>query len=258
MEATPRTALVTGASGGIGAEICRALARSGTRVIATARRPETCESLLEELLVLSPGSRTVALDVTDPASVAEALAQVGPVDWVVNNAGWVQTAPIDRADEAHYADHLEVNFHGARRVLEVALAGLKERGGGVLQIASSASLQGYAYVTAYTAAKHALLGYSRSAALELTRSGVSVNVICPHYVDSPMTDANVSAMQSKTGKSEEELRAFLAAQNPGGVLVTPQEVADAAVELLNSRVTGRVLELVGGASNTIEQGWELE
>ena len=180
------------------------------------------------------------------------------VDWLVNNAGSVRTAPIGRADEEHYRSHLDVNFHGARRVLEAVLPGMNERGGGsVVQVASSAALRGYAYVTAYSAAKHALLGYSRSAAHELARGNVAVNVVCPHYVDSPMTHANVARMREVTGRDEESLRAFLASENPGGVLVTAGEVAEAIVGLLEGPRTGVVLELVGGGSREVDRGWAL-
>lgn len=127
-----------------------------------------------------------------------------------------------------------------------------------MQVASSAGLRGYAYVTAYTAAKHALLGYSRSAALELARQGVAVNVLCPHYVDSPMTDANVARMRAKTGRSDAELRAFLASENPGGVLVTPAEVAGATLDLVGGGRSGVVLELIGGATRTVDEGFLLE
>ena len=260
-ERPERIALVTGAGGGIGAALCRELATHGVAVVATGRRLERVRGLAGELTAAGGRALAVALDVTSGSSVREACEQVraelGPIDWVVNNAGWVETAPVGRADEAHYQEHLEVNFHGARRVLEAALSDLVANRGAVVQVASSASLRGYAYVTAYTAAKHALLGYSRSAALELARSGVAVNVLCPHYVDSPMTDANVERMRAKTGRSAGELRAFLAQENPGGVLVTTEEVARAAWELLAGGRSGVVLELLGGATRTVDPGFEL-
>lgn len=253
---------MTGASGGIGAALCRELSAHGLAIVAAGRRLERLRELAGELGRAGGRAVAAALDVTSSDSVQGALdrarEELGPIDWLVNNAGWVETAPIGRADEEHYLRHLEVNFHGARRVLEAALPDLVERRGAVLQVASSASLRGYAYVSAYAAAKHALLGYSRSAALELARSGVAVNVLCPHYVDSPMTDANVERMRAKTGKSAEELRAFLARENPGGVLVTPEEVARAAFELLAGGRTGTVLELVGGSTRTVDPGFELE
>ena len=253
-------ALVTGGAGGIGSALTAALAESGAFVLVAGRDAGRCERQARRLRKEGGEAAPLSLDVTDPASVHAAVERArelsDPVDWLVNNAGWVATAPLTRADDDHYRAHLEVNFLGARRVLEALLPGMLERGAGsVVQVASSASLRGYPYVTAYAAAKHALLGYSRSAALELDGKGVAVNVVCPHYVDSPMTDANVERMRAKTGRSEEDLRAFLASENPGGVLVGPGEVAEAALALLEGERTGVVLELVGGGSREVDPGW---
>ena len=115
-------------------------------------------------------------------------------------------------------------------------------------------LQGYPYVSAYAASKHALLGWTRAAALECAPKGVAVSAICPHYVDTPLTDRSIETMKSKTGRSEDDLRAFVASQNPGGVMVTPDEVAEVALDLLTASRGGVVVELPGGERKTLEEG----
>ncbi len=261
--ATGQVALVTGGAGGIGRAIGRRLAQGGARVVLAGRRAQACEEAAEGLRGEGGEAFGVTLDVTDPASIEAALARVraelGPVAWLVNNAGVAKSAPLIGTDDALYAEHFDVNFHGPRRMLEAVLPDLRAaRGGRVVQIASSAALYGYAYVAAYVASKHALLGYSRCAAQELASKRVAVDVVCPWYVDSPMTDESARNIAAKTGCGEEEARAQLAGQNPGGVLVTPEEVAEATWELLAGDYTGRVVELIGGDSRIVEQGRALE
>ncbi|MCH2103808.1 MAG: SDR family oxidoreductase [Planctomycetes bacterium] len=244
------TALVTGASSGIGAATARALSAAGHVVIAAARRLEALEELCASL---DGPALAVAMDVTDPASVTRGLEEARPfaeahggISWLVNNAGAAESAPVGKTDDALTERMLEVNFHGARRLTEALAPVMVEAGGGaVVNVASSAGLHGYAYVTAYCAAKHALVGYSRAAAAELGEKGVRISLVCPHYVDTPMTDASAQRLAEKTGKSEEELRAFFASQNPGGRLVTAGEVAGTILELLSEGESGSLVELDG-------------
>ena len=251
-----RTVLVTGASGGIGAAIAHELAQACWTVAAAARSREGLEALAAELEGASgPPPLAVELDVTDPGSIARArerLAELGPVEGVVNNAGIAVSAPLlprDGDGDELAERHMRVNFHGARRVAEAFLPGMLERGrGAVVNVASSAGLVGYAYVSAYCASKHALVGWTRAAALELAPRGVGVHAVCPHYVDSPMLARSIARLVEKTGRTEEEARAFFAAENPSGELVTPAEVARATRELLEERTAGRVLELMGGGN----------
>ena len=252
-------ALVTGAGQGIGAAIARRLAAGGAFVFVTGRRLEPCEALATELRASGQGAEAVRLDVTDRESIRAALGQVlrradelGAPDWLVNNAGIAKSAPlIDPAAVTDlYEEHLEVNFHGARRLIEALLPGMRERGyGRIVNVASSAGLVGYAYVSAYCASKHALIGYTRAAALELAKSGVTMSAVCPHYVDSPMTDRSVARIVQKTGRTPEEARTALAAQNPGGRLVTVEEVAAAVERLLEGDEGGAIVELDGRASS---------
>ena len=257
-------ALVTGAAGGIGAALCRALAAEGAAVVACGRRLEPLEELVDELASEGAEAIALSLDVTRPESVAQVVGEIGrrlgPVRWLLNNAGVARSAPLLRAaEQGLYELHMDVNFHGARRLGEALLPGMLESGGGAIaQIASSAGLVGYPYVAAYVASKHALLGYSRSAALELRGKGVAVNAVCPHYVDSPMTEESVENIAKTTGRSREEAREFLASQNPGGQFVQPSEVASCALELCRSARSGVVTELLGGSSREVEAGFTLE
>jgi NAD(P)-dependent dehydrogenase (short-subunit alcohol dehydrogenase family) len=123
---------------------------------------------------------------------------------------------------------------------------IQRKHGRIVNLASSAGLRGYPYAAAYVASKHALVGYSRSVSAELAKTGVTLNLVCPHYVDSPMTDQTVQRIVGKTGKTEADTRTFLAAQNPGGTLVSPEEVAAVVLHLLQSSDNGRIAELVGG------------
>ncbi len=254
-------ALVTGASRGIGAAIARALAASGVAVVAAARGAGACAALCDELRAAGADAWPLALDVTDPASVksgateaARLAAGVGPVDWLVNNAGIAVSAPALAADAEELNERqLAVNYHGARRAFEALAPAMVERGyGRVVNVASSAALGGYAYVSAYCASKHALLGYTRAVAHELAKSGVGVCAVCPHYVDSPMLAESIERVAHKTGRGEAEARAFFERQNPGGRLVTTDEVAAAVVALLRDERTGVVVELDGGEPRELE------
>lgn len=253
-------ALVTGGTSGIGAAIARGILSAGVPVALTGRDGEraagAARALQEETGTECVG---LALDVTEDASCAAmvaALERFRPIEWLVNNAGFAETMGSTSAGNLALARRLmEVNFFGPMRLFGALAPGMLERGSGrVVQIASSAALQGYPYVSSYVASKHALMGWTRSAALECAPKGVGVSALCPHYVDTPMTDRSIETMREKTGRSEEDLRAFLAGQNPGGALVTVDEVAEAAMDLLRSDRSGVVHELIGGSTAVIEEG----
>jgi NAD(P)-dependent dehydrogenase (short-subunit alcohol dehydrogenase family) len=251
-------ALVTGAGRGIGAAIASRLAREGAAVIAAARSQEACSEVVEAIRAAGGTAWAAYVDVTDPRTLDQALDELaeelephGPVAWLVNNAGIAETAPFLRHGRESgvdlYEKHLSVNFHGPRRAIERLAPAMLERGSGrIVNVASSAGLQGYPYAAAYVASKHALIGYTRCAALELAGKGVTINAVCPHYVDSPMTDQTVERIVKKTGRSEADTRAFLARQNPGGALVTQDEVASAVAQLVLGDRNGVLVELLGG------------
>lgn len=261
-------ALVTGASRGIGRAVALGIAAAGRAVIVAARGRAGCERVRGEIEDAGGRAAVLELDVGDPDSIAAAARRagelgLGPVEWLVNNAGIAESAPLlrgaerDARGEDLYERHLRIDFHGSRRVTEAFLPAMLEVGSGrVVHVASSAALRGYAYVSAYCAAKHALLGYARAAALELGPRGVTTNVVCPHYVDTPLTQASAERIAAVSGRSVAEALERLAAQNPGGRLVTPEEVAAAVVALLEGPANGRVVELDG--SGEPKEGWPMD
>lgn len=250
--------LVTGAGRGIGEAIARRIARAGAPVIVAARSQDDCVAVASSIVEDGGRAWPAYVDVTDPATLDEALKELadeiaphGPIGWLVNNAGIAETAPFLRhgrgADGDAYEKHLRVNFHGPRRAIERLAPTMLERAHGrIVSVASSAGLGGYPYAAAYVASKHALVGYTRCAALELEGKGVTMNLVAPHYVDSPMTDQTVERIVKKTGRTEADTRAFLASQNPGGALVTTDEVATVVLELLTGTRNGAIAEMPGG------------
>jgi NAD(P)-dependent dehydrogenase (short-subunit alcohol dehydrogenase family) len=261
----PQVVLVTGAGQGIGAAIARRLGTAGALVLAAGRTASKVEAVAGEIEAAGGAAVPLTLDVTDPASVADcvaagarAAAGTGPIDGLVNNAGMAVSAPLLERERGAgpdlYERHMAVNFHGARRLVEALLPGMRERGfGRIVNVASSAGLRGYPYVAAYCASKHALVGYGRAAALELDGSGVTLNTVCPHYVDTPMLAASVERIVEKTGKTAAEARALLAAQNPSGRLVAPDDVAELVWRLASGSSNGRVIELDGSAGWMVEE-----
>jgi NAD(P)-dependent dehydrogenase (short-subunit alcohol dehydrogenase family) len=255
-----RVAFLSGAGGGIGAAIARSLAAEGCAVVLASRSTERCRALAESIRAGGGEAVPVELEVKSAASVRSAIERAqklcerfGPIAWLVNNAGIAITAPLTKRSaegiEDLYQEHLEVNFLGAERLTSGLLPDMLARGyGRIVNVASSAGLRGYAYASAYCASKHALIGYTLAAAEELQGKGVCVNAVAPHYVDSPMTDATVERIVSKTGRDPIEVRSFLAAQNPGGRLVQPEEVALAVLSLCEGETSGAILELDGGAT----------
>jgi NAD(P)-dependent dehydrogenase (short-subunit alcohol dehydrogenase family) len=253
-------ALVTGGSRGIGEAICRRVARDGISVLVAARSLEQCTAVAGAIRAAGGSAWPLRMDVGDPASVAAALEEArkltgpfGSIDWLVNDAGIAESAPFtDEKREARFQRHFETNFHGARRLMEALVPGMEARGyGRVVNVASSAGLRGYAYVTAYCASKFALVGYSLAVADELEGTGVHVNLVCPHYVDSPLLAESVQRLVKKTRMEESLAREFFRRSNPGERLVTMDEVAGAVLQLLRGEEHGTVVELDGGAERKL-------
>jgi len=253
-------ALVTGASRGIGAAISRRLARDGASVLVAARGLRATTEVVESIRATGGQAWPLALDLADPESVAAALEEArrltgpfGSIEWLINNAGIAESAPFQDANrEERLRRHMEVNFHGARRLMEALLPGMEARGSGhVVNVASSAGLRGYAYVSGYCASKFALVGYSLAVADELEGTGVHVNLVAPHYVDSPMLAESVERLVQKTRMEESMAREFFRRSNPGNRLVTMDEVAGAVQYLLRSDENGAVLELDGGTERRV-------
>ncbi|HEX3220958.1 MAG TPA: SDR family NAD(P)-dependent oxidoreductase, partial [Nocardioides sp.] len=243
-------ALVTGASQGIGAACARALSEAGHRV-ALASRDETALRTVAESL---PGeSLVVPADVLDPAAIEAVFERVeqewGPVEILVVNAGASMSAPLVRTTDEDWQRMLDLNLTAPFRCLRRALPAMTAAGfGRVVVIASVAGKVGSPRIAAYTASKHGVIGLVRTAAMEAARTGVTVNAVCPGYVDTPMTDESVANISAGTGRSEAEARAILEGMQPIGRLVTVEEVASAVMLCVdNAAVNGQGINVDGGA-----------
>lgn len=249
-----RHALITGAGRGIGAAIARALADAGAAVTLAGRSADVLEALAAELRARGAAVHPVSMDVTDEGAVhaacAGAEAALGPIAILVNNAGMAASAPLARMDRDHWERVLAVNLTGPFLCCRAVLPGMLDRSyGRIVNIASTAGLRGYAYVAAYSAAKHGVIGLTRSLALETARRGVTVNAICPGYTQTEMLERTIANIQAKTGRTAEEARAELVRGNPQGRLIQPEEVASMALWLCapgSESVTGQSIAVAGG------------
>lgn len=245
-----RRCLVTGAGRGIGAAVARRLSAEGHAVALTARSEAELTTLAAEL----PGrSLVVPADLADPAAADAVVSRVeeewGPVEVLVLNAGIATSAPLSRTSDEDWARTLEVNLTAPFRLLRRTLPAMVEQEWGrVVAVASIAAKRGDPYVSAYTASKHGLLGLVRSAAAETAGKGVTVNAVCPAFVDTPMTERTVATISATTGRSAADARAALERRQPIGRLVDPDEVADAVLLCVASAaITGQGINVDGGA-----------
>jgi NAD(P)-dependent dehydrogenase (short-subunit alcohol dehydrogenase family) len=246
-------ALVTGGSRGIGLSIAQALLQQGAKVTIAARQQT---GLLEATEKLSAFGEVfgVVLDVTNAEAITSAFHQAeqhfGEIAILVNNAGQAHSAPFLRTELSQLQTMFSVNVSSVFMCTQAVLpAMLKSGWGRIVNIASTAGLKGYSYVSAYCATKHAVLGLTRSLALEVAPKGVTVNAICPGYTETELVHNAIANITKKTGRSEEQARAELAANNPQGKLIQPDEVASAVAWLClpaSSAINGQAIAIDGG------------
>jgi NAD(P)-dependent dehydrogenase (short-subunit alcohol dehydrogenase family) len=251
MSLTGHHAVVTGAGSGIGRATAERLAEAGCQVTLIgrhlARLNETADRI-GDLAFAAPA------DVTDADALAAAIEvgrdRFGPIDILINNAGAATSAPFLKTDANAFRAMLALNLEAPAEAARLVLPGmLTRRWGRIVNVASSAGLKGYAYVSAYVAAKHGLVGLTRALALEVASKGVTVNAVCPGFTDTDLVARSVEAIVSKSGRSEDEARAALAASNPQGRLITPDEVAQTIVWLCGggaSGINGAAVPVAGG------------
>lgn len=245
-----RIALVTGAGRGIGRSIAERLSRQGLRVAITARSQD---ELADVAASCEGPTLTIPADITDGAAIDELFAEIerewGPVGVLVANAGAGYSARVEKTSDADWQRMLDLNLTAPFRCLRRAVPAMRAADDGrIVVVASVAARIGEPYIAAYTASKHGVLGLVRSAAAELASTGVTVNAVCPGYVDTPMTAATIDGIVAASGRTPEQARAALEKKQPIGRLITPDEVATAVwfcVE--NGAVTGQGINVDGGA-----------
>lgn len=242
---------MTGAGRGIGAAIAERLAQEGARITLLGRN---LDKLANVAATLGTVAFAVTADVSEAAqmrsAVDAAVQKFGAVDILVNNAGQAVSAPMHKMDDALWRSMLSVNLTGVYNGIRAVLPSMMERNfGRIVNVASTAGLIGYPYVSAYCAAKHGVVGLTRALALELASRNITVNAVCPGYTDTDIVRETIENIKAKTGRSEREARALLVARNPQGRLIRPEEVANAVAWLClpgSESITGQSIAVAGG------------
>lgn len=242
-------ALVTGGGRGIGRAIAASLVKAGAIVTIMGRN----RAVLDEVVAASDAHHAVSADVSDQAAMQAAISEAAkrqPIDILVANAGAAESAPFLKSDAALFQRMMDVNFMGVVHATHAVLPDMIARKNGrIIAVASTAGLKGYGYVSAYVAAKHAVIGLVRSLALEVATKNVTVNAVCPGFTETDLLEGSIDNIMSKTGRTREQAIAELAKHNPQGRLVKPEEVADAVLWLCGAgagSITGQSIAVAGG------------
>ena len=236
--------LITGGGTGAGENLALGFAAAGAEVVISGRRAAPLQAVAARMA----GIRMVQADVTDEASVKAMFAAAGPCDVVIANAGAADSAPMAKTSLDQWNAMIAVNLTGVFLTLREGLLQMKGWGR-LISVASTAGLKGYAKVAPYAAAKHGVIGLTRSLALEIARKPITVNAICPGFLDTPKTDHSVQVIAEKTGRSLTEARAVLAAMNPQNRLIQPSEVTATALFLCGAGsdgINGQAITIAGG------------
>ncbi len=245
MTITGKRVLVTGGGSGVGADLARGFARAGAEVVIAGRRAEALEAVAGE----ARGIRAVAGDVTDEAAVARLFDAAGPCDIVIANAGAAESMAFGKMTLDHWNAMLAVNLTGTFLTFREGLRRMPGAGR-LIAVASVAGLKGYPYVAAYAAAKHGVVGLVRALGEEVAGRGITVNAVCPGYLDTEMTARTLANIGAKTGRSAEEARAALERQSPQHRLFEPAEVTGTALWLCSDAargINGQAIAIAGGA-----------
>ncbi|MEH6402902.1 MAG: SDR family NAD(P)-dependent oxidoreductase [Sneathiella sp.] len=243
-------ALVTGGGSGVGADIALKLADQGILVTITGRRADRLMAVADQ----HPNIHGVAADVTDlaqmQAMVRDATSLRGDFSIVIANAGMAESVPFAKMTSEQWSRTMDINLGGVFNTYQATLAPMKKAGWGrMIAIASTAGLKGYPYVSSYCASKHGVVGLTKSLAIELAKTGITVNAICPGFTETPMLEQSIAKIMGETGMSDEDARSALNRGNPMGRFIQPDEISETVLWLCknaSSSVTGQAISLSGG------------
>src|SRR5258708_2597207 len=255
MKLENKVALVTGGGRGIGRAIALAFAREGANCIVAARTTSQVESVAEEIRAMGRESVALQCDVSSRESVSkmvdDAIKQFDRIDILVNNAGIAKSQPLTKMTDDFWQEIINVNLTGTFLCTQAVISGMiKRQSGRIINIASITAKQGMPYISAYTASKHGVLGFTKSISLEVASKGITVNAICPSYVETDMAQLAIDNISGKTGRTAAEARETLEGMNPQHRLVTPEEVAAVALLLASEDgrgINGQGINICGGA-----------